>query len=211
MNDLTDKPVLWHSMPDGKQKLILAALHIAARDGLTLQSLKLRELARQADLNHNTFYRHFDNLEGLAEATIETIAQHIVVGMKDIRIKARNHADATLGVVGYFLDLVLQSPDAFVVGVRELHNASSSIRPALNRVLDDIALESVAQITELKLVPIDNPDALFRVAREITYYMFCKSIEVIESPALRGNLTQEMVHFIRRQFVGEIALTANNS
>lgn len=211
MNDLTDNPAVWQAMPEGKQKLIMAALHIAARDGVTLQSLKLRELARQADLNHNTFYRHFDNLESLAEATIETIARQIVVGMKQIRTKARNHADATLGVVGYFLDLVLQNPDAFVVGVRELHNASSAIRPILNRVLDDIALESVAQITEMNLAPINNPDALFRLAREITYYMFCKSIEVIESPALRENLTQEMVHFIRRQFVGEIALTATNA
>lgn len=206
MNALHIQPAVWDTMPDGKQKLILAALRIAARDGLTLQSLKLRELAREADLNHNTFYRHFDNLEALAEATIETIAHQIVLGMKQIRIKARSHADATVGVVEYFLDLVLQIPDAFVVGVRELHSATSFIRPLLNRVLDDIANESVAQITELKLVPISDPTILFRVARDITHYMFCKSIEIIKKPAIKKELTDEMVQFIRRQFLGEIAL-----
>lgn len=207
MNDLQENPAVWDTMPDGKQKLILAALRIAARDGVTLQSLKLRELAREADLNHNTFYRHFDNLEALAEATIETIAHQMVVGMKQIRTKARNHADATIGVVEYFLDLVLQIPDAFVVGVRELHSATSFIRPLLNRVLDDIAHESVTQITDLKLVPLSNPDALLRVARDITDYMFSKSIDLIKTPSRREELTKEMVHFVRRQFVGEIALT----
>jgi AcrR family transcriptional regulator len=206
MNEIYENSPVWDTMPDGKQKLILAALRIAARDGVTLQSLKLRELAREADLNHNTFYRHFDNLEALGEATIETIAHRMVVGMKEIRIKARSHADATVGVIEYFLDLVLQSPDAFVVGVRELHSATSFIRPLLNRVLDDIAHESVVQITELKLVPIQDPQVLFRVARDITHYMFCKSIEIIEKPSIKKELTCEMVHFVRRQFLGEIAL-----
>jgi TetR/AcrR family transcriptional regulator, fatty acid biosynthesis regulator len=206
MNDLYENPPVWDTMPDGKQKLILAALRIAARDGVTLQTLKLRELAREADLNHNTFYRHFDNLEALAEATIETIAYQMVVGMKQIRMKAKNHADATVGVIEYFLDLVMLSPDAFVVGVRELHNATSFIRPLLNRVLDDIAHESVTQITELKLVPINNPNLLFRVARDITHYMFCKSIEIIKKPESKKELTTEMVRFVRRQFLGEIAL-----
>ena len=44
----------------GKLKLIQAALRLITQSR-SLTSLGLRELAREAGLNPNTFYRHFKN------------------------------------------------------------------------------------------------------------------------------------------------------
>ena len=50
----------------GKRKLIEAALRLTA-GGRSFASLGLRELAREAELNPNTFYRHFDTLDRLVD------------------------------------------------------------------------------------------------------------------------------------------------
>ena len=46
----------------GKLKLVQAALRLITQSR-SLTSLGLRELAREAGLNPNTFYRHFRNLD----------------------------------------------------------------------------------------------------------------------------------------------------
>lgn len=198
--------VQFHAMPEGKQRLIRAALRVAAREGVTLHRLSLRELAREAELNHNTFYRHFDNLDQLALATIGTIASEVMQGVRDIRLQTQRHVDATVAVADYYFDLVLQHADAFVVGVRELHSHGSSIRPLLLHVLDDIAKESVKQLTEFPLLPLSDPDQLFLVARDISQTMFCRSIDAVAQPGLKSQWVANMSTFIRRQFLGQMML-----
>ena len=48
----------------GRERLIQAALRLASRTR-SLTHLGIRELAREADLNPNTFYRHFGTIEDL--------------------------------------------------------------------------------------------------------------------------------------------------
>ena len=192
--------------PAGKRKLIDAALRICARDGIALSSLGLRELAREAGLNHNTFYRHFASLEDLAEAAGTEIAAKLMAGMKQVRARSEKHADATRGAVEYFFDFVLKSPEAFVVGLRELHGGSPRMRAIFQRVIEGIALESVDQITTMNLVPGLDRDALLPATTSITHAMFYRALEVIDHPRRRGAVTKELIDFIRVQFVGALAL-----
>jgi AcrR family transcriptional regulator len=192
--------------PAGKQKLIEAALRVCAREGTTLSSLGLRELAREAGLNHNTFYRHFDDIEDLAEAAATEIAGQIMAGMKEVRARSEKHADATVGAVEYFLDFVQRSPEAFIVGLRELHGGSPPMREIFRRVIDYIAAESVDQITSMNLVPGLQPDMLLQTTRPIAYFMFYRSRDLIDHPEQRAAITQQMVGFIRTQFFGALAL-----
>jgi AcrR family transcriptional regulator len=187
---------------DGKRRLLDAALRLAGRDGVTLSSLGLRELAREAGLNHNTLYRHFRDTEELGPAVAEEVATQVMAGMKEVRRKSEKHADATLGAVKYFLDFVRDNPQVFIVGLRELHSASTPMRTILLRVLESIAQESVDQITAMDLVPGLDRDTLRRVTLDITYYMFYRSLDYIERPDDRGLIVQQMVGFIRLQFLG---------
>jgi TetR/AcrR family transcriptional regulator, fatty acid biosynthesis regulator len=195
---------------DGKRRLLDAALRLAGRDGITLSALGTRELAREAGLNHNTLYRHFRDTGELGPAVAEEVAAQIMAGMKEVRRKSQKHADATLGAVKYFLDFVRDNPYVFIVGLRELHSASTPMRAILLRVLDSIALESVEQIVSMDLVPGLDREALRRVTLDIAYYMFYRALDLIETPAQRAVISEQMVDYIRLQFFGALARRARS-
>jgi AcrR family transcriptional regulator len=192
--------------PAGKQKLIEAALRICARDGVGLSSLGLRELAREAGLNHNTFYRHFADVEELAEAAGSEIAEQIMVGMKQVRARSEKHADATRAAVEYYLEFVEQHPEAFVVGLRELHGGTPRMREIFRRVIDYIAAESVDQITSMGLVPGLSPVALRETTTPMAYYMFYRALDLIDHPGQRAEIASQMIQVIRGMFLGALAL-----
>ena len=196
--------------PNGKRRLIEAALKLGAR-GTPLDSLGLRELAREAGLNHNTFYRHFDDLDELSIAAAEEVASQIMAGMKEVRRNAATHADATVGAAEYFLDFVRDNPDPFIVGLREVHSTSSPMRWVLQKVIDQIAVESVEQITSMNLAPGIEPAWLMRATSAITYYMFYRSLDYIEHPRQRQSIIDEIVLFARMQFYGAAALQSASS
>lgn len=196
---------------NGRRRLLDAALRLAGRDGVALSALGLRELAREAGLNHNTFYRHFRDVDDFGEALAEEVAADIMAGLKEVRRRAETHADATRGSVEYFLRFVEENPRVFRIGMRELHSAGAPMRKALLRVLDGIAQESVDQITSMNLAPGLDRDTLFRTALDITYYMLYRALDYLERPAERLDIEQQMVRFIRTQFFGAAALLAAQS
>jgi len=157
---------------NGRQRMIEAAMRLAAREGAILSTLGLREIAREAGLNHNTFYRHFEDLDDLGRASAETIAAQLMQGLKQIRRNSARHADATTGSVSYFLDFARENADIVTVGLRELHCHNSPMRKIMQRVLDDIALESVEQILSMDLVRGLGREPLGKATSAITYYMF---------------------------------------
>lgn len=194
-------------MADGKRRLIDAALRLAAQ-GSSLSALGLRELGREAGLNHNTFYRHFRSTDELGAAAVQEVSRDVMAAMKEIRRNAAKHADATVGAAEYFFAFVLQHPQLFIVGLRELHSTSTPMRKALQDVIRDISVESVDQIVSLNLAPGLAPDALLQATSAITHYLFYRSLDCIENPQAREQIVLEAVHFMRAQFLGMSALGA---
>ncbi|MDP1540502.1 MAG: TetR/AcrR family transcriptional regulator [Moraxellaceae bacterium] len=193
----------------GRQRLIDAALALAARNGKALLSLGIRELAREAELNHNTFYRHFSSLDELAQAAAEQVASQIMTKMKDIRLQASTRADATEGATAFYLDFVQANTGLIVVGLRELHSLESPMRGVLQAMLSSIARESSKQVRLLGVVADDAESTLFACTLSISYYMFYRALDVIEDPAKRPLVHQEIVQFIRTQFVGRKIFKSN--
>ena len=194
------------TLPDGKRRLIASALKLAARDGSSLSSLGLRELARDADLNHNTFYRHFDDLSDLGRAAAEAVVTQVMIAMRKIRESAATHEDANIGAAEYFLDFARDNPELVVVGLRELHGRGSPMRVALQQALADIAHESTAQIVELDLAGGLTRESLMQLTADITYYMFYRALDYLEQPRRRRRVRDEIVAFIRAQFLGRLEL-----
>lgn len=186
----------------GKRRLLEAALRIAARDGVSLSALGLRELAREAELNANTFYRHFDAIDDLARELTGQLATQFMQAMAEVRRKAARHADATEGAVRYFFDFVRDNSDVFVVGVRELHSANTPMRAVLQDMIERIAAESVEQILELDLAPGVAREALLEATRAITYQMFYRGLDYLERPRSRTVIAEQLVWTIRALFLG---------
>lgn len=190
----------------GKQRLIEAAFRLAARNGASLSSLGLRELAREAGLNHNTFYRHFETLDDLGHAAAAEVAGQVMAAMKEIRRNAARHADASIAAADYFLDWANDNRNLLTISVRELHNIDAPMRKAMQRVIHEIAVESVEQITSMKLVPGIKPAALLQATTSITYYMCYRALDYLENPRQRRAIRDDLVSFMRAQFLGHLAL-----
>lgn len=214
----------------GKRLLMEAALTLTARSR-SLNAVGLRELAREAGLNPNTFYRHFKSIDELGLAIIEEMARQIRQPIRDLR---RQAAVAVLPAAGaalsweenpalnlqrgmlvtqqtvkLFLDYVLQNPNAFIMGVRELHGASPVLRKALRQMMRDFAADMAADIRELNLVPMLNEQAIQEVATVVSREMFQLSMDYIEQPEQRDAIRRHAETMITTLFTGAAVMNGH--
>jgi AcrR family transcriptional regulator len=186
----------------GRQRLIEAALRIGASKR-SLQGLGLRELAREAGLNPNTFYRHFSSLEQLNQAIIDELGRDIRTNLRGIRRTVQSPvAEATPRTIEYVFDYALRNPDAFIVAVRELHGAIPALREALQRMINDVAEETVEDVLFLNIVPGMQVETLREVSRVVVQYVFHQTLDYIEQPARRSQIMQQTVRIIDMLYAG---------
>lgn len=189
----------------GKRLLMDAALRLTSTSR-SLSSLGLRELAREAGLNPNTFYRHFRDVDDLGLTVIGEITRLLHQPLRDLRREAAQRAvrddgptvPKLLGIdlgrgrrvchetVQLFFDFVAEHPEAFIIGVRELHGASPVLREALRQVMDDFAEDMAEDIIEFKLLPgIVSAAAVRQVSGIISRSLFEQSLDYIGQPQRR--------------------------
>lgn len=189
----------------GKRLLMDAALRLTSTSR-SLSSLGLRELAREAGLNPNTFYRHFRDVDDLGLTVIGEITRLLRQPLRDLRREAAQSAvrddgptvPKLLGIdlgrgrrvchetVQLFFDFVAEHPEAFIIGVRELHGASPVLREALRQVMDDFAEDMAEDIIEFKLLPgIVSAAAVRQVSGIISRSLFEQSLDYIGQPQRR--------------------------
>ena len=190
----------------GRQRLIEAALRIGASKR-SLQALGLRELAREAGLNPNTFYRHFSSLEQLNQAIIDELGRDIRTNLRGIRRTVQSPvAEATPRTIEYVFDYALRHPEAFIVAVRELHGAIPALREALQRMINDVAEETVEDVLFLNIVPHLEVETLREVSRVVVQYVFHQTLDYIEQPARRGEIMRQTVRIIDMLYVGALTM-----
>jgi AcrR family transcriptional regulator len=191
---LTDAP--------GKRQLMAAALRLSS-SSRSLSSLGLRELAREAGLNPNTFYRHFRDLDDLGMALIADIATQLRQPLRDLRREAAARASCceqlklpmlfgidlqrgrrvTHETVQLFFDFVDQQPAVFILGVRELHGSSPLLRQALMTVMDEFAADMALDILEFKLLPSNLEHAQVRqISQLVSHGLFAQVLDYLAQP-----------------------------
>ncbi|WAJ35637.1 TetR family transcriptional regulator [Pseudomonas sp. GOM7] len=189
----------------GKRLLLEAALRLTSTHR-SLSSLGLRELAREAGLNPNTFYRHFRDVDDLGLTIIEEINTLLRQPLRDLRREAAQRAVSDKGAmlpkllgidlgrgrrvchetVKLFFDFAAEHPEAFIIGVRELHGASPVLREALRQVMDDFASDMAEDLLELELLPgIVSADTVRQVSGLISRNLFELSLDYIGQPQRR--------------------------
>jgi TetR/AcrR family transcriptional regulator, fatty acid biosynthesis regulator len=174
----------------GKRKLIEAALRLTA-GGRSFASLGLRELAREAGLNPNTFYRHFDSLDDLAREAVDWISVRLRPMLRRERwLAAHEPKDVPDGVprracVAFFA-FALENREAFLSALAEYHGASQALRDAV-RV--NLPRETVEEI-----------------CTQIVLQLFHLSHEFIGNAAQRDRLVDYAERFVVRLFAGAVAV-----
>lgn len=197
----------------GRRRLLDAAIRLGARARSTT-ALGLRELAREAGLNPNTFYRHFASLDDLGLAVIAEVAEPLRASLQAsrrraaararggpvARARAVNHES-----VDHFFEVVEQHPQAFMVAVRELHGASPVLRRALQKQLAGFAADMAADIQALELLPGLDEAAVAELSDVVIQQLFFSSLDYLEHPARRAGIRARAERLIEVIFLGAMA------
>jgi len=197
--------------PGGKRRLIDAAVRLGApARGIT--ALGLRQLAREARLNPNTYYRHFKSLDELGLAIIDELAEPLRRSLRDARRMGAvvDQPARPLAVIVRstyrFFDFVEEHPGALLISVRELHGASPVLRRALARMLEDFSADLVEDIQELELLPAVDQRTLAELATFIIRQLFFWSLDYLEAPTRRSDTRERAVRYIYAVSLGAAML-----
>lgn len=190
---------------EGKQKLIDAAMKLSA-EKRSFANIGLRELAREAGLNPNTFYRHFESLDDLGICMIEDIGDTLSHALRSVRQEKFDPERVNEQSLELFFKFVLQYQNALTVAACERYSTSPEIRQALEDRLERFAIEiaaDAAQMGALLLLPREQID---QVMRHVIHHCFRVAVEYIEHSDKREQIFTETRDYILMLFMGAIGL-----
>ncbi|MDO9234917.1 MAG: TetR/AcrR family transcriptional regulator [Aquabacterium sp.] len=192
-------------MAAGKRQLMDAALRMLARQQ-SVETLSLRELSREAGLNHNTFYRHFDNLGQLQMALMDEFTVQLRQGASAARADVESDSSVVHRVVGWLFDFAMAHRDLFVVAYRTLHGPPSEGRMGLERCLDEMRQDMLLEQRAMKLLP-EGHDAAWLLALGVYgRAVYALVIRYLEGAEQRDALLLESEALLAILIAGTMAL-----
>lgn len=196
----------------GKRKLIEAALRLTA-GGRSFASLGLREVAREARLNPNTFYRHFATLDDLAREAVESVSRRLRPMLRRERWLAAHdepHRVPRRACVAFFA-FALENREAFLSALAEYHGMSPALREAVRVNLNEVSAEMAEDVVQLNLMPALPRETVEEVCTQIVLQLFHLSHEFIGNVAQRESLIDYAERFIVRLFAGAVILAQHEA
>lgn len=212
----------------GKKLLIQAALRLAVHTR-SIRALGVRELGREAGLNPNTFYRHFKTMDDLGLAMIQSVVAELRQPLRDMRRRVAQGLVPTLPggdddfvlnlqrtraakweTVKLYFEFVEGNPEAFIIGLSELHGSSPKLRHALREVLAEFASDMAEDFRVLQLLPMLDDETVGWISTLIIQNMFFMTSEYIESPERREALLRDADKLVRMILIGALARTVND-
>jgi len=172
-------------MTNGRQRLIEAAARLTRRESCAMPGL--RALAREAGLNHNTFYRHFEDPDALQAAAVQYFAAELQAQLTRLRLDTENFPPDAL--ITTIFDIAEQQPDSFTLAYRTLHGGPSRAQDIMQSLTAALAATLAADLATLRLLPPDpDPARLARLAQAQIAHILTLAARVIESPPARDAL-----------------------
>lgn len=197
-------------MAAGKRQLMDAAMRLLARQHQA-DALSLRELAREAGLNHNTFYRHFDSLGQLQVQLMDEFTAELREGTRAARADVARDPSVVRRVVGWLFDFAAQHRDLFLVAYRTLHGPPSEGRTALQRCLDELRRDMLVEQRAMKLLPEGHDEVWMRVLAVYGRAVYALVVRYLEGAEQRDALLAESEELLGILVVGTVARHPFNS
>lgn len=185
-----------------EEELFQATLNLIGPEK-SISSLSLREIAREAGIAPNSFYRHFKDIDELAVALINRAG----LVLRQIIREARLHANQQKGVVRSSIEIFLQQLDAdegnLGLLLREGYTGSPSYKQAVEQQLTDFQHElhdDLVRLGRLTHQPVEHADI---VAKAITQLVFNMGAKVLDLPSeARQVIAEETICMIRMIIAG---------
>ena len=191
-------------MAAGKRQLMDAAMRLLARQHQA-DALSLRELAREAGLNHNTFYRHFDSLGQLQVQLMDEFTAELREGTRAARADVARDPSVVRRVVGWLFDFAAQHRDLFLVAYRTLHGPPSEGRTALQRCLDELRRDMLVEQRAMKLLPEGHDEVWMRVLAVYGRAVYALVVRYLEGAEQRDALLAESEELLGILVMGTVA------
>jgi len=191
-----------------RQALIDAAL-VLARQGGSLASLSLREVAREAGVVPTAFYRHFRDMDQLGLALVDDVCLRLRQIIREARLSARGARDIAIqSSVRGFVQYVLANDRAFEFLTRERFGARPVVRQAVAREIHYFVGELASDLRAVAPFAAMPSDDLEMIAHLVVHTVLSLSADLLELPegqrVREHELTARAIKQLRLIFLGAL-------
>ena len=185
-----------------REDLIAAALKLVGPHR-SVSSLSLREVAREAGIAPNSFYRHFRDMDELAIALIDQAGRSLRHLIGEARHRATAERSVVRSSVEAFMEQLSADEKLLHILLREGNVGSDAFKQAVERELqffeDELCVDLV-RLAQAHGTGIHEP-AL--VAKAITRLIFTMGATAMDQPRERhAEIAEQMVVMLRMIIVG---------
>jgi AcrR family transcriptional regulator len=185
-----------------REDLIAAALKLVGPHR-SVSTLSLREVAREAGIAPNSFYRHFRDVDELAIALIDQAGRSLRKIIGEARHRAASGRSVVRSSVETFMEQLSADEKLLHIVLREGTVGSDAFKQAVERELRSFEEElcvDLIRLAELNKLPIYEPQL---VAQAITRLVFAMGTTAMDQPPERHpELIEQMVKILRMIMVG---------
>lgn len=189
-----------------REHLIQAALKLLGPDR-SVATLSLREVAREAGIAPNSFYRHFRNVDELAIALIERAGRSLRIIIGAARQRIGQEQSLIRSSVQVFLDQ-LDAEDQFLhMLLREGTVGSPAFRQTVERQLcffEEELMTDLVRLTVAQGGTLFEPRATARAMTRLVFAMGARALDM--PPSEHAPLADETVKILRMILVGALAM-----
>lgn len=180
-----------------KEELFQAALNLIGPQK-SISSLSLREVAREAGIAPNSFYRHFKDIDELAIELIDRAGIVLRQILNESRLKASKQNSIIRSSVEVFIAQLDADEGNLSLLLREGYTGSKSYKQAVERQLNYFQQELQEDL--IRLERLNNKKLFYPeiAARAITQLVFNMGANVIDmAPEDRKEIAEQTMIMIR--------------
>ena len=185
-----------------QEELFQATLNLIGSEK-SIASLSLREIAREAGIAPNSFYRHFRDIDELAIALINRAGLVLRQIIRQARLQANRKKSVVQSSVEVFLQELATDKGNLSLLLREGYTGSASYKQAVEQQLSFFQQELQEDLIRLEhrnKQKLSHPDI---VAKAITQLVFNMGAKVIDLPLSEHQMiAEETILMIRMIITG---------
>ena len=184
-----------------RSTLLQAALNLMGQ-GRSFTSLALREIAREAGVVPNAFYRHFRNTDDLGLALVEEVGitlRRLLREERQINIAPKDRLRRSVAV---YQEYVKNHRLQFMFISGERSGGSRILRLAIRNDVNHFTNEMAQDFRSLGLYPNMSTPSLQMMCSLIVTTMFSVATEILDLPPEQPLLEAEM----QQNFVGRVQI-----
>lgn len=194
-----------------REDIVAAALKLVGPQR-SVSSLSLREVAREAGIAPNSFYRHFHDMDELAVALIELAGRSLRDIIGSARSRARTDASVVRSSIEVFVAQLRSDDRLLHILLREGNVGSDAFKQAVERQLTFFEEELTLDLVRLARAERTGLYEPALTARAITRLVFAIAATAMDQPAdQQAQLTDQLIQMVRMIVVGTQTLAAQQT